>query len=255
MEGVRGERNAMPIHDWTRVDPGVFHHFHQAWTIEISNALNAGGLPPGFFALAEQIVSGPIPDVVTLQRRTTAADRRDPVGGIAVADAPPRARFVTSAEPDVYAPKANRIVIRHRLGKVVAVIEVVSPGNKSGRNALRSSVEKTVEILRQGINLLVVDLFPPSPRDPEGIHKAIWDEICEEPFVLPPDKPLTIAAYSAGEPKTAYVEPVAVGDPLPDLPIFLDPVTYVPAPLETTYQATWSKCPDAVRELVETRSA
>jgi hypothetical protein len=242
----------MPIHDWTRVEPGIFHDFHQAWTIEIRNALNAGGLPPGFFALAEQIVSGPIPDVVTLQRRTTQTDRRDPVGGIAVADAPPRARFVSSAQPDAYARKANRIVIRHRLGKVVAVIEVISPGNKSGRNAFRSFVEKTAEILRQGINLLVVDLFPPSPRDPEGIHKAIWDEICEEPFALPPDKPLTVAAYSAGEPKTAYVEPVAVGDPLPDLPIFLDPGTYVPAPLEATYQATWSKCPEAVRDLVET---
>jgi len=85
---------------------------------------------------------------------------------------------------------------RHRLGKVVAVVEVVSPGNKSGRNALRSFVEKTEEILRQGINLLVVDLFPPSPRDPEGIHKAIGDEICEEPFALPPDKLLTVAAKS-----------------------------------------------------------
>ena len=73
----------------------------------------------------------------------------------------------------------------------------------------------------------------------------------DEPFELPPDKPLTIAAYFAGEPKTAYVEPVAVGDPLPDLPIFLDDRTYVPAPLEATYQAAWANCPDVIRELVE----
>jgi Protein of unknown function (DUF4058) len=242
----------MPIHDWTRVDPGIFHHFHQAWTIEISNALNDGGLPPGFFALAEQIVGGPIPDVITLQRRTPPAHARGRAG-IAVPDAPPKARFVTSAEPDAYGRKANRIVIRHPLGEVVAVIEIVSPGNKGGRRALRSFVEKAAEILRQGVNLLVVDLFPPSPRDPQGIHKAIWDEVCEGPFELPADKPLTVVAYSAGEPKTAYVEPVAVGDPLPEMPIFLDPFTYVPAPLEATYQSTWSKCPDAVRELVDSR--
>ncbi len=99
--------------------------------------------------------------------------------------------------------------------------------------------------------LLVVDLFPPSPRDPQGIHKAIWDEIRDEPFELPPDKPLTVAAYSAGEPTTAYVEPVAVGDPLPGLPIFLEPGLYVPAPLEATYEATWSKCPEVLREAVE----
>ncbi len=241
----------MPIHDWSRVDPGVFHDFHQAWTIAIRNALNAGGLPPGFFAMAEQIIGGPIPDVVTLKRRPTPAEAPQPGGGVAVAEAPPRARFVTSVEEDLYARRANRIAVKHRLGQVVAVIEIVSPGNKSGLHALRSFVEKAYELLRQGINLLVVDLFPRSPRDPQGIHKAIWDEIRDEPFELPADKPLTVAAYSAGLPMTAYVEPVAVGDPLPGLPIFLDAATYVPAPLETTYEATWATCPDALKEAAE----
>jgi hypothetical protein len=50
---------------------------------------------------------------------------------------------------------------------------------------------------------------------------------------------------------TAYVDPVAVGDPLPSPPIFLDRKTYVPAPLEATYQSTWAKCPAPVREIVE----
>jgi hypothetical protein len=240
----------MPIHDWSRIDPGICHDFHQAWTIEIRNALNRGALPPEFFALAEQIVSGPIPDVVTLQRRTAPAVHPHTTAGVAVTDTPPRARFITSAEPDLYARKANRIAIKHRPGRVVAVIEIVSPGNKSSRHALRSFVEKAYEILRQGINLLVVDLFPASPGDPQGIHKAIWGEVREEPFELPKDKPLTVAAYAA-DPPTAYVDPVAVGDPLPALPIFLGPGLYVPAPLEPTYQATWAECPDVVRELVE----
>jgi hypothetical protein len=30
----------MPIHDWTRVPVGLFHHFHQDWTIEIARDLN-----------------------------------------------------------------------------------------------------------------------------------------------------------------------------------------------------------------------
>jgi hypothetical protein len=240
----------MPIHDWSRVEHGVFHDFHQAWTIEIRNALNGGVLPPGYFAMAEQIIGGPVPDVITLQRRPTPTDGGRP-GGVAVLDAPPRARYITSAEPDRYASKANRLVIKHRLGRVVAVIEIVSPGNKNSSHALRSFVDKAAELLRQGINLLVVDLFPPSPRDPQGIHKAIWDEIADETFKLPADKPLTVAAYCAGELKTAYVEPVAVGDRLPDSPIFLDERTYVLAPLEATYQATWDKCPDALKEAVE----
>ena len=106
------------------------------------------------------------------------------------------------------------------------------------------------ELLGEGINLLVVDLFPPSRRDPRGIHGAIWEQFGDEPQ-LPPDKPLTVAAYAAGEQITAYVEPVAVGDPLPTLPIFLDRATYVPAPLEATYQATWATCPEPVRAMVE----
>lgn len=242
----------MPIHDWSRVDPGVFHDFHQAWTIEIRNALNAGALPAGFFAMAEQILSGPIPDVITLQRRPQpGVTPGGGGGGVAVADSPPKARFVTSAEIDRYARLANRILIKHRLGQVVAVLEIVSPGIKSSTHALRAFVRKAEELLRQGINLLVVDLFPPSVRDPQGIHKAIWDEIVEEPFALPPDKPLTVAAYATGDVPTAYVEPVAVGDVLPELPIFLEPGVYVPAPLEASYVTTWAKCPDAVREFVE----
>lgn len=37
----------MPIHDWTRVPAGLFHHFQQSWSIRIADALNAGILPPG----------------------------------------------------------------------------------------------------------------------------------------------------------------------------------------------------------------
>lgn len=243
----------MPIHNWKGVDAGIFHHFHQAWTIEISNALNGGGLPDGFFAMAEQVVSGPIPDVVTLQRsKSSPGDAREGAsGGIAVAEAPPKARFIASTEQQAYAARANCIMIRHRLGKVVAVIEIVSPGNKSSQHALRSFTEKAAELLYQGINLVVVDLFPPSRRDPQGIHKAIWEQFGDEPFELPADKPLTVAAYVAGLQMTAYVDPVAVGDPLPAPPIFLDRKTYVPAPLEATYQSTWAKCPAPVREIVE----
>jgi hypothetical protein len=142
------------------------------------------------------------------------------------------------------------VAIRDPQGKVVSVIEIVSPGNKGNRANLRAFVEKAVDFLRQGIHLLVIDLFPPTDRDPQGIHKAIWDEIEEKPFELPPDKPLTLASYSAGLEKVAYVEPIAVGDVLPDMPLFLEPERYVPAPLEATYQATWAVCPAPLKDAV-----
>ena len=74
----------MPIHDWTRVEAGDFHDFHQCWVVAIRNALNAGLLPVGYMAMAEQVTGRPIPDVVTLQ---AYEPKEGPEGGIAVATA------------------------------------------------------------------------------------------------------------------------------------------------------------------------
>ena len=238
----------MPIHEWTRVEAGIFHHFHQCWVVAIGNALNAGLLPPGYMALAEQVTGRPIPDVVTLQARDPKGLTE---GGIAVATAPPSARMIAKIERVNYAKRADHVVIRHGRGKVVAIIEIVSPGNKDSRVALRSFVEKAADILNQGVNMLVVDLFPPTPRDPLGIHKAIWDELGDQPFEAPPGKPLIVASYQGGDIPTAYVEPVGLGDTLPSLPIFLSETRYIPAPLEETYQHAWAGFPAMLKELIE----
>lgn len=242
----------MPVHDWTRVDAGLFHAFHQSWTISICNALNAGVLPPNYFALPEQRIRSPIPDVLTLELSPRSQESSDDSGGLGVAIAPPRARVTRRIEAKRYALKANRITVRHRHGKVIAVLEIVSPGNKATQAAFRAFVEKSSDLIEQGVHLLVVDLFPPGPRDPHGVHKAIWDEFEEEDFELSPDKPLVLASYDADEDdQTAYVETVGVGDELPDMPIFLRPQHYVPVPLEATYQTTWNVFPAALKGLLE----
>jgi len=53
----------MPVHDWTRVNAGIFHHFHQCWIDELQRALNRGLLPESYYALAEQYAGGFGPDV------------------------------------------------------------------------------------------------------------------------------------------------------------------------------------------------
>jgi hypothetical protein len=245
------KENTMPIHDWRRVDAGLFHDFHQRWIAALSNALNAGILPPDFFALVEQRIQGPIPDVLTLKLSADGNEPHSGTLGLAVADTPPRARLVRHKEAEIYAARANRLTVRHRHGDVVAVVEILSPGNKASRSEFRAFVEKSIELIRHGIHLLVIDLFPPGPRDPQGIHKAIWDDFEEEEIELPTDKPLTLASYDAGPTHTAYVNFVGVGDALPDVPLFLQPGYYVFAPLETTYQATWSLFPAPLKPLLE----
>jgi hypothetical protein len=241
----------MPIHDWTRVDAGLFHAFHQDWITALCRALNAGILPSDYFALREQWIQGPIPDVLTL--KLSELDEASGAGSsLAVAVAPPRARVIRRAEDQIYVRKADRIAVRHRHGHIVAVVEIVSPGNKASVAALRAFVEKTSDLIMQGVHLLVIDLFPPSKRDPQGIHKAIWDDFVEEEFALPADQRLTLAAYDAGPPPAAYVEFAAVGDVLPDMPIFLKPGLYVPAPLDDTYKTTWDVVfPAGLKPLLE----
>ena len=95
-------------------------------------------------------------------------------------------------------------------------------------------VEKAVNVLRAGIHLVVVDLFPPGPRDPQGIHKAIWDEFIDNDFHLSSEGSLTLASYIGGAFPEAFVELISVGAPLPDMPLFLSPEFYVQLPLEQT---------------------
>jgi hypothetical protein len=237
----------MPVHDWTRLEAGDFHDFHQGWVVNLANALNGGLLPPQYMAMIEQVTGRPIPDVDAPQAREPMGEP----GGTAVASAPPTARVIARVEKVAYAKRADRVVIRHGRGTVVAVIEIVSPGNKASRHAMRSFVEKAADLLSQGVNLLVVDLFPPTPRDPHGIHKAIWDEFDEVPFDMPDGKPLIVASYLGGDIPTAYVESIGIGDLLLSLPIFLSETRYIPAPLEQTYLDAWAVFPAFLKGLID----
>jgi hypothetical protein len=241
----------MPIHDRSAVESGLFHHFHVNWISALSTALNQGVLPDGYYALAEQRMGTPIPDVLTLHAPGTVRDEpQEPDGGgIAVAVSPPRTPYVQQSDVDAYLRRENRVVVRHPCGEVVAVIEILSPGNKHSHAAF---LDKAIEFLLQGVHLLLIDLFPPTPRDPQGIHGALWNEFAIEPFRLPPEKPLTLAAYDAGPVNTAYVEPVAVGDELPAMPMFLSTGRSVPVPLAETYATTWADCPRVLQTTVLT---
>ncbi len=246
----------MPVHDWSQIDAGIFHAFHHDWITEIARELNRGLLPPEYYALPEQIAGGRGPDVLTLQRPSSNGSfpqsTSDDEGGVALLAAPPKVRMRILSEPDRYAAKAKAVVIRHTSNhRVIAMVEIVSPGNKNSRNALRSFVSKATEMLRSGVHLLILDILPPGERDPQGIHKAIWDELIDNEFALPSDKPLTLSGYRADQYPEAFLEFGAVGDPLPEMPLFLSIETYVPVPLEATYLSAFDGMPGYWREVLD----
>jgi hypothetical protein len=243
--------NAMPLHDWSRVPAALFHHFHQDRSIEIARALNRGRLPKGLSALVALRARPKESEVLAIEVRPNGRPSEEADGGI-VTMPPPVTRIVRRTTNDCYANRANRIVVKQQLGRIVAVIEIVSPGNKDSRAAIRDFVEKSVDCLRRGIHVLIVDLFPPSQRDPCGIHKAIWDEIVEEEFAFSEGKDRILVSYQTGDERAAYVGPVALGDALPDMPLFLTNHLHVMVPLEPTYQATLAASPEELCLAVET---
>lgn len=244
----------MPIHDWTRVDAGTFHDHHQVWIGFLRVALNGGILPRGFYAQVEQRPRPWEPDVLTLESPSTANEGSSelPSGGLSLAVATPRPRLRVKAEAGHYAGKSSYLTIRHSRGhRIVAVIEIVSPGNKASQIEIDRFVQKSIDLLRQGYHLLVVDLFPPGPRDPQGIHGLIWAEIDREPFLLPPDEQLTLVSYQAGTTEEAFIEPTAVGRLLVEMPLFLGGEVYVNVPLEEAYMTSFRTIPDFAKEILE----
>jgi hypothetical protein len=249
----------MPVHDWTRVDDGTFHAFHTSWLTHLMEALNAGLLPPGYYALSEQVATRMQTDVLTL-RVPLSSDLppRTPLnGGVAVTEAPPHVRLSVRPDPQRKPRRPTRrgrhLVVRHiSAHQVVALIEIVSPANKDRKAHVRELAEKVVRSLEAGIHILVLDLLPPGPHDLHGLHGAVWAYFDRAPYEPPADGPLTLASYAwDGEEPKAYVEPVAVGQALIDMPLFLTADRYVNVPLEPTYRAAYRGMPEFWRNVIE----
>jgi hypothetical protein len=211
----------MPVHDWTRVDEGIFHAFHLAWVSFLQVTMNTRHLPPNIYSLAERLPGGlgpkmsPAPVIASGERRC-------------------------------------RLVIRRASHhQVVALLEIVTPGHKASRKSLHSFVDQALAALAQGIHLLVIDLQPPTSHDPQGIHGLLWEQLAGEPHEQPAETPLTLAAYNAENPVAAYVEPLDVGSKLLDMPLFLQPDIYVPVPLEEAYLAAFAGMPAFYRNILE----
>src|SRR5271166_1169191 len=243
----------MPVHDWTQVSDGTFHDFHYSWVLEIKRALTRGLLPKRYYVMAEQL-GGDLgaPDVLTLQAAGTKPEPESPLSGTAtLTEAPPVVHARTTIARDSYARLQRTLVIRHTSDdRIVAMIEVLSPGNKSSRHALRSFLDKAVAALDGGVHLLLIDVHPPGPRDPQGIHGAVMNEIGTEDYMLPAERPLTAVAYTGGPVIDAFVAHFGIGESIPEMPLFLTREHYIKVPLEAAYLAAWEDVPPQFQEVL-----
>lgn len=122
----------MAVHDWTRVLPGTFHDFHGRWITHLSESLNAGLLPAGYYALSEQPAEDARPDVLAL-----------------------------TSEAELTATRQRTLVIRHASGdRIIALLEIVSPGNKDRRFSVDRFVGKADPVPDRLAGILGYDLTP-----------------------------------------------------------------------------------------------
>lgn len=242
----------MAVHDWTRVDAGTFHAFHTAWITHLSETLNGGLLPPSYYALPEQHGGRLIADVLTLQAPMPAVPVASASeGGVAVAESPPRVRRKLSPSPTARGTRRT-LAIRHVSGhRIIALVEIISPANKDRAAHVAEFADKAETALWHGIHLLLVDLFPPGRYDPQGMHAAIWERFDDEPYLLPPDEVLTLGSYVAGPAPEAYLEHLAMGSPLAEMPLFLTPDRYINVPLESAYSTAFCGLPAFWRDVLE----
>ena len=250
----------MPIHDWSRVRAGRFQHFHNSWIYALADRLNDGLLPPDLFAAGEQKfpVTGDESDVLALSLSDLPPGpfAVEPLelsgGGLKSAKARPPAVAAVQRADGGYDRAEDQVTIRRVDGnRVVAVIELVSGGNKSSRDRFDRFLSKNGRYLLAGVHLLLVDLFPPNGLNPAGVHAALWERLTGAPpgpvgNGVP--RPLTLVSYRAGGDPTAFVQPAAVGEELTDVPLFLTDDDYIDVPLRGTYAARVAAYPAPWRE-------
>ena len=217
----------MPMHDWTKAEPGNYHGFHQLWIARISDLLNLSALPPDHYALIE---------------KNGFRDNADHFKQVA------DSRNIA----EHYASIANRVVVKREDHEIVSIVEIVSPGNKAKRSSFNGFVSNCVRWIKGGMHMLLIDPFPPATGGARDLHSAIWSELNPE---YEPDRDFKLernmASYEAGESLAAYIEPLKIGDPFPDMPLFVRPGVYVNLPIEMTYLETWKVYPKAVKRDVE----
>jgi len=239
----------MPLRDHFR--PPVsrevsWEEIHGMWPARIVIQLKSQ-LPPGFVS-APMVHSGSQIEVhiVTCERDdspTGYSDSRDD-GGVATA---PATATWTVAEPSVaveteipdYDEYEVRIYDAERERTLVAVIELVSPANKDRPEKRNAFVGKCAALLQKGVAVSIVDVVTTRQCN---LYTELMAFLGQADPTMGAEPPGIYAASCRwllrGERATlqTWSHILAVGQPLPTLPLWLTPTRVVPLDLEQSYE-------------------
>src|SRR5437588_3946649 len=198
--------------------------FHSSWATKLADALTERWLPPNYIAEEHAHLGPSIEiDVGTFEREASATGEEK--GGVVATVgpkswAPPAADGVLPAVfPDTF---EVRVLSTDTGPKLVAAIELVSPGNKDRATERRAFATKCASYLYQGISVIVVDIVT---NRRANLHNEILRIMeAEGVLQLPPESSLYAVAYrplrrSQGDEIEVWRFPLALGKTLPTLPL------------------------------------
>jgi hypothetical protein len=213
--------------------------FHGRWAAAMSDRLNES-LPAEYYAEFQVTLGTRVEvDVATFSEDGVSEATRPNEGTTAVQTqvwAPPTpvavmpALFPDDFEVHVFSSMAGPVL--------VAAIELVSPGNKDRAEARRAFAAKCAAYLQRGIGVIVVDIVT-------SRHANLHDELMAllghgDGFTFPAPTPLYATAYRPAHRQERneidlWCEPLALGQPLPTLPLAVRGLASLPIDLEGTY--------------------
>jgi hypothetical protein len=199
--------------------------FHTTWITSIVEALNSR-LPAGYFA-EPTVTFGVEVDVATMEEPGGAP----PASGWS----PPGAALSVplAALSDV----VEALIFQQEGGAtLVGALELVSPSNKDRPAERTAFVSKCAAYLHQGIGLVVVDVVTSRHAN---LHEALLERIAPGSVAL--DSSLYAAAYHPVQREgqtqlDVWQEPLAIGQALPALPLWLRRGPCLQVELEPTYE-------------------
>ena len=136
---------------------------------------------------------------------------------------------------------AVRIFDSKRGRRLVAAIEIVSPANKDRPEHRRAFVAKCAALLQQQVSVTIIDLVTTRSFNLYGELLELIGQ--SDPSLQPEPPPLyAVACRGRKQGKTWLLETwshaLALGQPLPTLPLWLSEKLAIPLELEACYEET-----------------
>src|SRR5690349_5509718 len=220
--------------------PRRWEGFHHAWATVIAQQLNQEILPPEYFAEPEISVGPELEiDVATLE--WTGRHRRD-AGSATAVWSPPRPKL--AVQVDFSRLDSYEVRVYQDLGgaELRAALELVSPANKDRAGSRRTFAAKCAGYLKHGIGVIIIDIVTARSAN---LHRELFETLEVKGRAAAWESPSGLygVAYRAvpvhKRPRVeVWPEPLALGQVLPVMPLWLSLDLCVPVRLEESYLAT-----------------